>query len=169
MSTVIDYRVVSNLDLSSVKSFIIDDHATFPSGSGHNWICCTLEDSFNLKLKVPCNKSIKKPKWNFSDGYDWKPFTDRVNSLVSNLAEDITSMDVNELSTRLSGILLSAAKTTIGFKPLPHQRRLMSTQLPKEIVSAIRLKGNLESLWKSQLSSLSKIELHQRPDDAVRQ
>ena len=168
VSTAIDYGVISNLDLNSVKSFIIDDKATFPSGSDHNWIFCTLEDSFNLKLKVPSNKSIRKPKWNFSDGYNWKPFTDCVDGLVSSLGEDISSMDVNDLSTRLSSILLSAAKTAIGFKPLPHQRRLMSTQLPKEIVSAIKLKGNLESLWKSQLSSLSKIEISQRSDEAVK-
>ena len=155
ISTIIDYGVVSNFDLNSIKEFVVDDRGQFPSGSDHNWIFCSVEDKFNVKVSIPSQKPLSKPHWNFNDAYNWAPFANSVQTLIDS-DPGLQFLTANELASKLSDLLTAAAKISVGFKPQPGQRRLMSTSLPKDMVSALNLKRELEAKWKSLLTNLDK-------------
>ena len=168
ISTVIDYGVISPNDLNTVKSFVIDDKGQYPSGSDHNWIFCELSDSFKAKLKITGNKVINKPKWNFKDDHDWKPFTDTVGQLLAN-KPNLDNLDVDSLAKELTDVLSNAAKTSIGFKPLRNEIRRVTTRLPKDIIVAIVSKRSLEASWKSQLTELMKLNSSERSHNMIKQ
>ena len=168
LSTIIDYGVISPNDLNTVKSFVIDDKGHYPSGSDHNWIFCELSDSFKVKMKLTRDKVVNKPKWNFKDDHDWKPFTDAVESILVN-KPNLDTLDVNNLAKELTSVLSDAAKTSIGFKPLRSEIRCVPTSVPKDIVLAIVTKRSLEASWKSQLTELMKVNPSERSHDMTKQ
>ena len=164
ISTIIDYGVVSNFDLNSIKEFIVDDRGQYPSGSDHNWIFCSIEDKFNVKVSIPSRKPLSKPQWNFNDSYDWAPFASSVQTLIDS-DPGLQFLDTNELASKLSEILTEAAKLSVGFKPQQGQKRLMSTTLPKDMVYALKLKRELEAKWKNLLTDLTNLDISLRTAD----
>ena len=164
VSTILDYGVITCEHLDTVKSFTVDDRWDFPSGSDHNWSFLEVEDRFVIKRKVVSNKSVKKPRWNFSDSYDWSKFTQCVDDLVQ--LEGVHEMDVEMLAVRAADILVRSAEQIIGYKEQPSRCKRRTT-IPREIVSALEFRALLESNWKAKASELSSTEPGLRSEEAV--
>ena len=165
VSTILDYGVITCEHLDTVKSFVIDDKGIFPSGSDHNWSFFEVEDHFVTKRKVISNKSVRKPRWNFGDEYDWSKFSQCVDEGVA--SEDFDSLDVEALASRAAAVLLQSAEKTIGYRGQSDKRRKKVTTLPRAIVTALEFKGVLESNWKTKASDLSSLEYSLRSDSMV--
>ena len=165
VSTILDYGVITLEHLDSVKSFVIDDKGDFPSGSDHNWSFFEVEDHFVNKRKVPSNKSVRKPRWNFGDAYDWSEFTQCVDDVVE--SEDMEALDVEKLAKKAAEVLLQSAERIIGHRGQSDRQRKKTTTLPREIVTAMEFKGVFESNWKTKASALSSLDPSLRDESMV--
>ena len=109
----------------------------FLSESDHNWIFCSVEDKYSIKRSYSTKKVLRKPKWNFSDNFDWRPFTTAVEKSLESVG-DLQTHDPNSLAKHLSDVLIRAAESSRGYKPQNGERHLKSTELPKDIVLALK-------------------------------
>ena len=117
------------------------------------------------KRKVISNKSVRKPKWNFGDAYNWSEFTQCVDDVVA--SEDIDTLDVEKLAKRAAEVLLQSAERIIGYRGQSDRQRKKTTTLPMEIVTALEFKGVLESNWKTKASALSSMAPSLRDESMV--
>ena len=152
ISSVIDYGVVLLEDLASVKSFEVDDQGRHPTGSDHNWIFTSLEDSFVTKRTVLNNGSAKKHTWDFGEGFDWSKFAETVGHLVDETPYE--RMHLTPHSQKAAQILLSSASTNIGVRD-PRKKSKRSTLLPRDVVNEITIRKGLEADWKAKSSALA--------------
>ena len=149
--SVLDYAIISNEHLHTVKSLIIDDHGIFGGGSDHNFLFLSLKDEF-VKKKRLAVETAKKKKWNYiDDNFDWNPFQQYITSKLSEKSTDL--LDIDELANNIYMSLYSAGVNCVGFrKPASNKK---STTLPAYLVDKLRLKRSLEKVWKSNLHDTS--------------
>ena len=139
-SSVIDYGVVAQEHLSSVKSMMIDDQGWYGGGSDHNWIFLELNDNFVKRCRV-LNLPKKRAPWNISPTQDWSGFKESLGRLVDDTDKNL---DAAALSQRVADILIQAGKESIGFRSDRNKKSMKSTTLPRDIVSELQLKRQFE-------------------------
>ena len=148
--SVIDFVSLSSEHISTVISMKIDDSGELGGGSDHNWIEVVLADKFRRLCHV---RQIQKEKlkWDIAGEFDWNDYKD---SVLENLADDgWDSLNVQEHASQLVSSLHSAAESVIGYKKQRIKKSMKSRSLPLHIVTALRLKREHESIWKSLSSS----------------
>ena len=161
VSSVIDYGVIAQEHLKSVKSMFIDDQGLHGGGSDHNWIFLDLDDSFVKKIRVS-NLPIKRASWNLTPNQDWSGFQDMLNILVD---ETDKTLDATDLSKRVADILVKAGAEKIGFRSKSVKKSMIATMLPRDLVAELQLKRQMEKDWKSKSTLFSSTPVAQRTEE----
>ena len=150
LRSVIDFVSLASDHISTVVSMKVDDSGELGGGSDHNWIEVVLADKFRRLCHVQQIQK-EKLKWDIAGEFDWNDFKD---SVLENLAVDgWDALNVQEHASLLVSSLHSAAESVIGYKKQRIKKSMKSRSLPLHIVTALRLKRELESIWKSLSSS----------------
>lgn len=146
--SILDFGVISNEHLSTVRQLFIDERGVLGGGSDHNFLILTLNDEFVRNRRLLRLQPVKKG-WNCMDDIDWEPFqSEAVLRLGSRSPE---TLSVDDLASQLCSALLAAGDKGVGRGP----RNVVSKgrpQLPRPIVTELQLKRNLERAWKSRVA-----------------
>ena len=161
ISTVIDYGVIAQEHLYSVNSMFIDEQGKYGGGSDHNWIFLELKDNFVKKCRVS-NLPRKKAPWNISHSQDWSAFRKTIDNLVD---ETDTNIDATALASRVAEILIKSGTDNIGFRSASNKKSMLSTTLPRDLVTELDLKRQFERSWKTNSSLFSSTPIAQRTEE----
>ena len=148
--TIIDYGLVSEEHLHTVKSFIVDDKGVHGGGADHNWIFLAMTDNF-VKQKRLMNGQVRKPKWLLEGVDDWTHFQECVRSTIENVQVD--DFSVEDLAELISFSLLEAGKKAVGLKEPGVQMKSKPVKFPRHVLEEIELKRTLEREWKTAVST----------------
>ena len=166
VSTILDYGVVGREHLSSVLSMVIDDRGVYGGGSDHNWVFLELQDSFVRKMRIS-NLPRQKMSWNIKENFDWSAFEGSVNDMVDGTDEnDITDA---ALATKAADILIQSGLKTVGLRSRSTKSSILSTSLPGVLVNEIKLKRQMERVWKTKCSVLSSLPANLRTAELQRE
>ena len=148
--TIIDYVLISEEHLHTVKSLEIDDKGVYPGGSDHNWLFLSVTDNF-VKKKRLMNTQVRKPKWLLGEVEDWTPFQECVREKIAM----VETGDITEelLAGVISSSLLSAGERTIGLTSGGATKKGKPSKYPRHVIEEIERKREMERGWKTAVSN----------------
>ena len=160
VSSVIDYAVIALEHKAAVRSLFIDDQGQYGGGSDHNWLFLDIEDSIVRKCRIS-NSPKRKDKWNITENQDWTYFEDTLNPLVDGIDR---SLNDESLTNKAAEILVQSGVENIGLRSKFSKTSMKSTALPPHLVDELKIKRQLEKLWKSKCSMYSSLPVAQQTD-----
>ena len=142
-SSVLDYVVVSEEHLWTVKDMMIDQDGALGGGSDHNMIISRWQDKF---ISIPKVQPFRRPGWNI-EGADWEKFRKVVQLELDD--QKIETNNINTFSEALTRMLVKGLNSAAGKRStIPPKRTLY----PRHIVNLLNERKALEKVFKSAKS-----------------
>ena len=159
-SSVLDYVVVSEEHLWSLKEMMIDQDGRLGGGSDHNMIISKWQDKF---ITIPKVQPFRRPGWNV-EGADWEQFRRVVQLEIEEQNVIHQSTNIDSLSDALTKILTKGLNIAAGRKSASPPKQVL---YPKHIVQLLKDRKKMENLFKSAKSRFANSPADQAASDSL--
>ena len=158
-SSILDFVVVSAEHLGGAVRMEVDQDGVHGGASDHNMLFSRWFDKF---IAVPELPPVRITGWD-KENADWNKFREVVEREISNLVPDGNN-GVDNLSDTLSRVLTKGLNVAVGKKSTTPPKR---TLFPRNIVSLIKERKQLEKRFKTEKSRFSSSRSQLPPDSLV--
>ena len=158
--SVLDYVVVTNEHLDSIKEMLVDEKGALGGDSDHNMIVVRVRDKFLSATRV-AEGVTKKPGWDFSEGQDWAKYKSVVERELKSQVND----EVEPLDHSITKAIMKGLEEGVGRKRESQAGR--HRVFPKNIVEAIKERRAVESVWKTEKCKFASSYSQTPPDSLV--
>ena len=148
--SLLDYGLIDADHSRSVSSFVIDQDARFSCGSDHALLECTLEFGTSRRMRWAVQEALQ---YEIKDSTNFRDYQTCLDVLLSEVPlNTFSELSLDQMLPHISETVNKSATKTLGLKV---KKRMKNTNLPKDILSKIKMKNEL---------SHSFSQAHHNPD-----
>ena len=152
--SIIDFIGVSAEHVNTVVSMNVDDSGSYGGGSDHNWSWIKMNDKFRVLVPAAKRQQKKKKSWNIADDQDWNIFKEKVAEQFLPAVDGADTLELDDLASLVANGFRKGGESSIGYRKNVGKSSMKSRSLPRDVVSELELKSQMEKNWKTLFSSM---------------